>query len=260
MPSHSSAATFPLTGKPREKGKSPFASASYAPLLNTFLLLLNTFYLISGHKTLATVVTHILFRLTSASTTYRDTQTAPNFRSSFQEARDYTHVLLCKSSKICRLIPLALFYIRRIASFQSRNRSGGEIPKFAPGCEKYLLGVGLMIAQKNTSDVCFASTLWYELLHLESAVCIKFEREFLNALGFNLFVPERLYHEWIDRINLFSRQVLDGAQVSSSSLPLPPRADSAAANPVEEVASAGLVALAGAAATAASSSGVVSVQ
>jgi hypothetical protein len=129
--------TFPLTSKPRQKGIPTLIS----PL---------------GSKMHATIITQLLFRLTSASTSYGFSSI--NYRLAFEEARDYVHRLLCKSSKLCKLIPLALLYVKRIAILQRQAPTGSSAKlhnshNFAPGSEKYLLGVALMIAQKHSSGI-----------------------------------------------------------------------------------------------------------
>jgi hypothetical protein len=65
-----------------------------------------------------------------------------------------------------------------------------------------------MIAQKHSSDVCFAPKLWNELLCLDHEVSSKFEREFLCAIAYFLFVNEGEYEEWVARIELFAKGVL----------------------------------------------------
>jgi hypothetical protein len=65
----------------------------------------------------------------------------------------------------------------------------------------------------NYLDVCFAPNLWNELLALDHEVSSKFEREFLCAIAYYLFVNETEYEEWVARIELFSRGVLTARNI-----------------------------------------------
>lgn len=60
-----------------------------------------------------------------------------------QEQQD---LQVCVSLTVVRLVPLALLYVKRIAQ-------GQIVPNFAPGSEKYVFGIALMVAQKQTSGM-----------------------------------------------------------------------------------------------------------
>lgn len=71
-----------------------------------------------------------------------------------------------------------------------------------------------MVCQKLSSDVCFTFLLWTRILELDRDITIKFEREFLTAVNYNLQVSEKEYDHWLLRLETFSKIVGKGYDVS----------------------------------------------